>query len=147
MATAGRKPKPTEQKRRTGNPGKRALPDKATLRPVPAMDASSLELTPLQAMERAHRAAAHWLAESDAPTVALARDALEMYAELRANPQAKPADVVAAGKWVQSLFGDLGFTPSERSRLGLAEVKAASKMEELRARRNAAVADEGAATG
>jgi hypothetical protein len=30
----------------------------------------------------------------------------------------------------------LGFTPTDRSRLGLAEVKAASKLEELRARRN-----------
>ena len=142
MATAGRKPKPTEQKRRTGNPGKRALPKAASLKPVPAVDSSAVELTPLQALERALLAGQHWLAESDAPSIVLARDALELYAELRENPQAKPADVVAAGKWVQSLFGDLGFTPSERSRLGLAEVKAASVLEELRARRTP-VADTG----
>jgi hypothetical protein len=112
------------------------------LKPVPAVDSSAVELTPLQALERALLAGQHWLAESDAPSIVLARDALELYAELRENPQAKPADVVAAGKWVQSLFGDLGFTPSERSRLGLAEVKAASVLEELRARRTP-VADTG----
>lgn len=142
MPPAGRKPKPTEQKRRTGNPGKRALPDARTLKPVPAVDSSAVELTPLQALERALGAGSHWLAESDAPTIVLARDALEMYAELREDPKAKPSDVVAAGKWVQSLFGDLGFSPSERSRLGLAEVKAASVLEDLRARRSS-VADTG----
>jgi hypothetical protein len=132
---AGRKPKATEQKRRTGNPGKRSLPAKAELVAVPPVDGSVVEITPEQAFERSLIAGAHWLADSEAATVVLARDALELYGELRADPKAKTADVIAAGKWVQSLFGDLAFNPGERARLGLAEVKAVSKMEELSARR------------
>lgn len=142
MATAGRKPKPSEQKRRTGNPGKRALTPTAELVAVAPVDAAAVELTPLAALERSLLAGRHWLAESDAAAIVLARQALELYAEVRADPKSKTADVVAAGKWVQSCFGDLGFNPAERSRLGLAEVKAASKMEQLRAQR-AKVADTG----
>lgn len=142
MATAGRKPKPSEQKRRTGNPGKRALTPTAELVAVAPVDAAAVELTPLAALERSLLAGRHWLAESDAAAIVLARQALELYAEVRADPKSKTADVIAAGKWVQSCFGDLGFNPAERSRLGLAEVKAASKMEQLRAQR-AKVADTG----
>lgn len=142
MATAGRKPKPSEQKRRTGNPGKRALTPTAKLVAVAPVDAAAVELTPLAALERSLLAGRHWLAESDAAAIVLARQALELYAEVRADPKSKTADVIAAGKWVQSCFGDLGFNPAERSRLGLAEVKAASKMEQLRAQR-AKVADTG----
>lgn len=137
MATAGRKPKPTEQKRRTGNPGKRALPDRAELVAVAPVESSVVELTPLQALERSLVAGAHWLAESDAASVVLARDALELYADLRADPKSKTGDVIAAGKWVQSCFSDLGFNPSERSRLGLAEVKAQSVAESIIERRAA----------
>ncbi len=142
MATAGRKPKPSEQKRRTGNPGKRALTPTTELVAVAPVDAAAVELTPLAALERSLLAGRHWLAESDAAAIVLARQALELYAEVRADPKSKTADVIAAGKWVQSCFGDLGFNPAERSRLGLAEVKAASKMEQLRAQR-AKVADTG----
>ena len=142
MSRTGRPPKPTEQKRRSGNPGKRALPDRAELVAVAPVESAIVELSPLQALERALSAGQHWLAESDAAAIVLARDALELYADLRADPKSKPAEVVAAGKWVQSLFSDLGFNPSERARLGLAEVKAQSKMEQLRAQR-AKVADTG----
>jgi hypothetical protein len=40
-------------------------------------------------------------------------------------------------KLVQENLSLLGFTPADRTRLGVAEVKAASKLEELMARRNA----------
>ena len=96
----------------------------------------------MQALERSLVAGSHWLAESDAAAIVLAREALQLYGEVREDPKAKLSDIVAAGKWVQSCFGDLGFNPAERSRLGLAEVKAASKMEQLRAQR-AKVADTG----
>jgi hypothetical protein len=41
---------------------------------------------------------------------------------------------------ITSNLGLLGFTPSDRTRLGLAEVKAKSKLEELMARKEARVA-------
>jgi hypothetical protein len=97
------------------------------------VDASVVEITPAQAFERSLISGKVWLADSEAATIVLARDALEFYADLRADPKSKPADIIAAGKWVQSLFSDLCFTPAERARLGLAEVKAATKFEELRA--------------
>ena len=40
-------------------------------------------------------------------------------------------------KLISSNLGLLGFTPTDRSRLGVAEVKATSKIEELMARREA----------
>lgn len=144
MPRVGRPPKPTEAKRRTGNPGKRALPDKATLKAVPPVDASAVELTVEQALERSVTAGQAWLAESDTVAVALLREALELYVDLRNNPQAKPADVLAALKVVMAAASDCGFNPGERSRLGLAEVTAQSKLEELRARRTK-VADQGKA--
>jgi len=48
----------------------------------------------------------------------------------------------ALDKQIQDALSMLGFTPSDRARLGLAEVKAVSKMEQLRAQR-AKVADTG----
>jgi hypothetical protein len=41
-------------------------------------------------------------------------------------------------KQIVSNLSMLGFTPTDRARLGLAEVKAMSKMEEMRARHEAA---------
>lgn len=142
MPREGRPPKPVERKRRTGNPGKRPLPAKAELVAVPPVSASVVEITPMQAFERSLIAGAVWLSDSEAATVVLARDALELYGDLRADPKAKPSDVIQAGKWVQSLYSDLCFTTAERSRLALAEVKTVSKMEQLRAQR-AKVADTG----
>ena len=130
---AGRPPKPTEAKRKIGNPGKRALPDKAELVAVPPMEASVAEITVEQALERSLIAGSHWLAESDAMSVTLLRECLETYAELKADPKSKPSDVLAALKLAMSGAADCGFNPSERARLGLAEVKAASRMERLRA--------------
>ena len=48
-------------------------------------------------------------------------------------------------KLIQSSLSLLGFTPSDRSRLGLAEVKAKSKLEELMDRRAARGEVEGGA--
>ena len=131
MTKPGRKPMPIERRRLLGNPGKRPLPARGTLRAVSELGAPAS--TPEAALRRAVEAAKGWLAETDLPAVAVAREALELFAELRADPQAKPADVIAAGRWMQSAFGDLGFTPGERARLGLAEVTAAkSVLDELR---------------
>jgi len=116
------------------------LPDKAELVAVAPVDGAVVELSPLQALERSLVAGEPWLAESDAAAVVLARDALEMYAELRDDPKSKPADVIAAGKWVQSCFSDLGFNPTERARLGLAEVKAKSVAESIIEKRAARAA-------
>jgi len=142
----GPAPKPAERKRATGNPGKRALPERSQIRAVAPLDTLDvLELTVEQALERSLVAGAAWITESDLAQVAVAREAVEFYAELKADPKSKPSDVLTALKVMSAEFGRLGFNPAERTAMGLAEVKARSKMEELRDRRasSAKVADTG----
>ena len=133
----GRPPTPTEVKRRRGNPGKRPLPEKSPLKAVAPVDGSVAELTVEQALERSLAAGATWLAESDAVAVVLLREAMAFYVDLRNNPQSKPSDVLAAMKQVQACASDCGFTPGDRSRLGLAEVTARSKLDEIQRNRAA----------
>ncbi len=140
-ARAGRPPKPTEQKRRTGNPGKRSLPPKAELVAVPPVDAAVVVLTVEQALERSLAAGEVWLAESDAISVVLLREALEHFSEVKADPKSKPKEVQDALKLVGSFAADLGFNPGERARLGLAEVQAQSVAESIIARRSARAAE------
>lgn len=126
---SGRPAKPIEQKRRTGNPGKRPLPS-GNLAVVPALERGSFDLTAAEAVERVLDAG-YWLAESDAPTAVLLRDAVEDYERLR-SAGAQARDVREARVEVARLAAQLGFDPTARSKLGLAEVKAASKLEQLR---------------
>jgi hypothetical protein len=102
---------------------------------VPAIDPADHELSVGVALDRVMAAGVPWLATTDTPTVCLLRDAVEVYAELRDDSRARPADVIAAGKRVQELLSVLGFDPTSRAKLGLAEVKARSKLEELAERR------------
>lgn len=91
-----------------------------------------MALTPLEALTRVLERGASWLAESDVVTVVLLREVLEFAAEVRTDPRAKPSDVVGAYKLALSIAGSLGFTPADRSKLGLAEVRAVSLLDELR---------------
>lgn len=140
--TGGRPRKPVEQKRRTGNPGNRALPKSSELVAVAPVSGSLDEITVEQALERSLSAGQAWLAESDAVAVVMLREALEHFADLKADPKTKPADIQKALGQAMAFAGQCGFTPATRSAMGLAEVKAASKMEALRAQR-AKVADTG----
>ena len=146
---AGRPPKPIEQLKRQGTyrADRHGGPN---LAPVPPIPAEMHELDPSSAMDAVLEAGVHWIAQTDAPKVALLRDALEDYAALRAAG-ASAKDVREARQDVSKLMSELGFDPTARARLGLAEVKAASKLEEMAARRDArrseAVAAEVANTG
>jgi hypothetical protein len=122
-------------KRALGNPGKRPLPTEGALAAVPALELETHELTVPQALERVLHAGVRWLGQTDAPTVALLRDALEDYAVLRGSPGADPKNVIAARKQVMELLSSLGFDPTARSRLGLAEVKAADALDQIIARK------------
>jgi len=129
----GRPPKTVEQKRRTGNPGKREL---KVLPPVAPIRAAVVEITAEEAVRRVLEAG-YWLADSDAPTVALLRDAVEDYARIRAIEGMPAKEVRDARAEVARLAADCGFNPSERSRLGLAEVTARSKLAEIQRNRAA----------
>lgn len=155
MPRTGRPPKPTEQKRRLGNPGRRPLPkpaDVIALSPVivvdhtPTPDGDGLVRTLLDGP------AAKWIATTDRPTLDLLRDAWDRRASLVAyladhgysyeldgrwlrRPEA--TELVEIEKRITTWLSLLGLTPSDRSRLGVAEVKAANRLEELQARRAA----------
>jgi hypothetical protein len=131
----GRPSTPTELKRKRGTDRPDRTPAKGTLAPVPAMDAAPIELTLEQAIERSCKAGAAWLSESDTLAVVVLRESIEVYLGVKADPKSKPTEVLAALQQVGRAGADCGFTPGERARLGLAEVTARSKMEELRARK------------
>ena len=124
--------KPIEQKRRTGNPGKRPLPDGATLAAVPAIPLELEDLDSADSLARVLDEGVHWIALTDAPTVSLLREALEDYAVVRERGEFKLA--IELRKQIAAILSSLGFDPAARSRLGLAEVKAQTKLEELRER-------------
>lgn len=99
--------------------------------------AEVVDLTVDQALERVLGAGVSWLAETDAPSVLLLRDAVEDYARLRSIEGMPPKEVREARTQVMALLSQLGFDPTSRARLGLAEVTARSKLDEIQHRRKA----------
>lgn len=139
-------PKPAEVKRRTGNPGKRRLPSLASVSALPSSDGVPDPLRPLftegMAMwRRVWSGGAVWLSPaSDIELVQLLCESMDERVALR--------DLVLSGtgEWrdrialrnledqIKSHLSALGFTPVDRTRMGVAEVKRESKLEALRAR-------------
>ncbi len=137
MARTGRPPTPTEVKRKRGTArADRGVP-KTALAVVAPISAEPAELTVAQALERVLGAGVGWLATTDGPTVALLRDAVEDYARLRSIEGMPPKEVRDARTQVMALLSQLGFDPTARARLGLAEVTARSKLDEIQQRRRA----------
>jgi P27 family predicted phage terminase small subunit len=149
-------PKPTELKRKTGNPGKRALPKAANVIALPQVTEVVPEHLGVQGRELwlACRDKAAWLAETDKPTLLMLCEKWERRAELMARLSSED-DVLYTDKGyayanprvgmlstmeneIAKLLSVLGFTPADRTRMGLAEVKARSKFEELRERQRRA---------
>ncbi len=149
---AGRPPKPLEQKRLTGNPGNRPLPDRrntialnpASTRPPAGLGTAGRKLW-------RHVATLKWTAESDqmallemcalADQVATARKTLTtegQYYEVRGRLLPHPAVQVFYSGLAQlaKMLSLFGLTPADRMKLGIAEIKAESKFDELMARRN-----------
>lgn len=142
----GRPPKPVEEKRRTGNPGKRKLPEQAevvhlAMAPDAPEPPADLGVDGTRLWQRAWGRAIAWLApESDMDAVEQACRLVDDVAVARRRYRATsdPADaraLVAVQKELSGALSTLGFDPSARSRLGLAEVKRVSKLDELRSRK------------
>jgi len=132
--------KPIEQKRLLGNPGRKPLPDKVT---TISLEGGRVE--PLRELEQAGQQlwdsvfnhAELWI--SPRTDVHLLQMTCE---QLDRREQIKQA-IASSDDWhlfkqlndlerlVSSNLGLLGFTPSDRSRLGLAEIKAKSRLQEL----------------
>jgi hypothetical protein len=146
MGQVGRPMIPTEIKRKRGTLRPHRLPNPANvvlLRQAGDVPPCPADLGPAgrQLWERAWDAAITWLSPaSDACHLAevcrLADDLVVARDQYRATTDPTNAHaVVALSKLFISGLSALGFTPVARARLGVAEVRRASALEELAARR------------
>lgn len=146
MAHNGRPPKPNEIKRATGNPGQRKLPELASVQILPMASEipdppADLQTEGRALWDKAWGMAITWLSpQSDLQSIIHACRAADDVAVARARYRATtdPADaraLVAVSKTFTDALSALGFDPTSRSRLGVAEVKKQSVLDELIARR------------
>lgn len=147
MATRGRPPKPLEQKRLLGNPGKRALPKSDSLQVLPRAVELPEPSRPLgkpgrELWDRVWSAGVAWISpDTDNEILLITCELIDERWNLRTRVLREEdskdrRNLTQLTKLIQENLSLLGFTPADRTRLGVAEVKAASKLEELMARRN-----------
>jgi P27 family predicted phage terminase small subunit len=147
-------PKPTEKKRRSGNPGKRRLPTPVSI--VPAQGSaptppSRLEQAGSALWVRCWDAGADWLAPGDVSILELVCHQVDEIERWRAIVDRDGATFTTRGGFIRvhpavgqireleqrvvANLGLCGFTPADRARLGLTEVRKLSGLAELAARR------------
>ena len=139
-------PKPLEQKRLLGNPGKVALPKEGALMPLPGG-----RVDPIRPLEWAGQAmwdsvfnkGELWISSrTDVQLLQLVCEQLDRKVRLEGYIAEHPDEwhmfkqLNDLERMIASNLGLLGFTPADRTRLGLAEVKRQSKLEALLAKRS-----------
>jgi len=143
---AGRPSKPIEQKRLLGNPGKRALPDENSVVLMQQVEQTPEPPRPLlkygqDLWDRIWGMGAIWVSDrTDLELLTMTCEMVDERWNLRVKVMQSDDAKMRRGlreldKQIVSNLSLLGFTPSDRSRLGVAEVKAKSKLEELMERR------------
>lgn len=150
---SGPPPMPNERKRKLGNPGKEKLPDLGSVAPlVPVVTAVPAHLGPEGAALWEHVVqGAVWLAETDRPVLLLLCEKVDRREDFRAilagsapvlytdknyayaNPIVGMLSTIETE--IAKLYGAIGLTPTDRTRMGLAEVKAKNAFEEMMAKR------------
>ena len=141
----GRPPKPIEQKRMLGNPGKRALPKQGEVQVLPASGAVPEPHRPLgdagYAMwDRIWGAGIQWISpQTDIELLLMTCESLDERARLMelvaSSGESKDRRALRAlNSEITSNLSMLGFSPVDRTRLGVAEVTRRSKLEELMAK-------------
>jgi len=147
MAQKGRPPTPIEQKRLLGNPGKRALPKDDELQELPRVQGIPEPPRPLlkpgkELWDRIWLMGANWISfDADSEMLLMTCEMVDERWNLRIKTMQN--DDMAIGRRVDRLSGlikenlaSLGLTPADRTRLGVAQVKARSKLEEIIERAN-----------
>jgi hypothetical protein len=143
---AGRPSKPIEQKRLLGNPGKRAMPDENSVVLLQQVEQTPEPPRPLlkygnDLWERVWSMGATWVSDkTDLELLTMTCEMVDERWNLRVKVMQSDDTAMRRGlreldRQIVSNLSLLGFTPSDRSRLGVAEVKAKSKLEELMDRR------------
>jgi hypothetical protein len=139
-------PKPNEQKRRIGNPGKRPLPDLKNIIKLPMASETPEPPRPLGAegfklWNRIWASGKTWLSpDSDIELVTILCESMDERTQLRlavlrgTDWRDRVALRSLEGQLV-SILSSLGLNPTDRSRLGVAEVKARGALEDLLSKR------------
>jgi hypothetical protein len=145
---AGRPPKPTELKRLQGNPGKRALPNENEMILLPAAIGIPEPSRPLlkygqEMWDRIWNMGNSWISPTtDIELVLMTAEMVDERWNLRVKVMSSDDAKLRRGlreldKMIVSNLSLLGFSPTDRMRLGVAEVKKQSKLEELLAKKAA----------
>jgi hypothetical protein len=145
---AGRPSKPIEVKRKLGNPGRRPLPDGNALQILDPVLSIPDPARPLlkygrEFWDKVWGSGLTWIsANTDAELLLMTCELVDERWNLRVR-------VMQSNDWRERRalrelddriirnLSLLGFTPADRSKLGVAEVKAISKMEALKRRQDA----------
>lgn len=147
MRQTGRPPKPIEQKRRLGNPGKRKLPETEIV-----LAASTSVPEPIRPLldpgrafwDRVWSGGAVWISQStDIEMVQMLCEQIDERHQLRyivlrdreGNLWRQRSQLRKLDQQIMLGLSMLGFTPTDRTRLGLAEVKFESKLDKYRKQR------------
>jgi hypothetical protein len=137
VAQRGRPPKPVEQHRRTGT-FNAAKHNRGALAPVEPVAREPFEHDASDVFAEIMSTGAPWFARTDAIRLAMLRQSLEERARLlplaESSSEARK-QLRELNREISEWLSLLGFDPAARARLGLAEVKAQSKFEELEAKR------------
>jgi len=141
----GRPPKPTEVKRKLGNPGQRRLPNQSEIQMFEPVSTLPEPARPLLKYGREFWDKV-WLNGLQWISVNTDSELLLMTCELVDERWNLRVRVMQSNDWRERRalrelddriirnLSLMGFTPADRSRLGVAEVKAISKMEALKRR-------------
>jgi hypothetical protein len=142
---SGRPSKPTEIKRKLGNPGQRKLPEQSQLQLFDPISKVPEPARPLlkygrEFWDKVWANGLQWISpNTDAEILLMTCELIDERWNLRVK-------VMQTGDWrerrglrdldarIISNLSLMGFTPADRSKLGVAEVKAISKMEALKRR-------------
>lgn len=145
---AGRPPKPIEEKRRLGNPGRRPLPEAGALQILPGAAAIPEPSRPLlkpgrELWDKVWEQGLNWISpNTDSELLLMTCEMVDERWNLRVKVMQSDDNksrraLRELDRQIISSLSLLGFTPSDRTKLGVAEVKAASKLDELMARKAA----------
>ena len=144
----GRPPKPIEQKRALGNPGRRPLPTEGSLVLLPSMYEVPDPPRPIVTeaakalWNRTWTMGQTWLSpQTDIELLLMTCEMVDERWNLRIKvlQDNRPEERKGLRDLERQLIANLsllGFTPTDRSRLGVAEVKKISKLEALREQQN-----------
>lgn len=143
----GRKPMPVEQKLLLGNPGRRPIPDDSTMQLLPKAEEAPQPIRPLEepglAMwARVWDSGIGWIyPDSDIEILQLTCELIDERVSLAqalrgSTDPAERRSLRQLDAQIVSNLSLLGFTPTDRSRLGVARIQAESKLDKMRRRRD-----------